>query len=257
MNESIFNKFYPMIFSRPSLYKFHKKLWAIGCRGMGFMNHNGYRVTGEFNAIKTIKNKIDTDSPIIFDVGANHGTWSKMARDTFPLATIHSFEPVKELFNNLRGNFHKYNLAIGDKREKVEIYYNDELKGCILEEVGDSSETVNVETIDNFCIDSGIMHIDFLKMDIEGYEYKALMGARKMIDKRAIDFIQFEFAIEGDETLKDFQKLLKDYVFYRLLPNGFKKINYEDAEESMFLMQNILAVRSNYNYKYLITEIFK
>ena len=38
--------------------------------------------------------KINTDNPIIFDVGANKGQSIRRFKNIFPKSTIHSFEPI-------------------------------------------------------------------------------------------------------------------------------------------------------------------
>lgn len=67
--------------------------------------------------------------------------------------------------NNLRGSFYQY--FIGSKEEKEK----------------------KVTTIDAFCIQQKIKHLDILHSDIQGYEYEMLLGAEQMLNNKEIDFL--------------------------------------------------------------------
>lgn len=260
------NAWYARIMCRPGLYKFHKKLWAIGLRGMGFMNFLDYTVTGEKGALKYFMgNKNYGRKPVIFDVGGNFGTWSIMAVALVPRAKVYAFEPIKETFEEMEKNLEYfdvncYNLVIGERRGEIEISYSDPGKGQILhteiKNPGRShlkkKEKVVIETIDRFCEKNKIEKIDYLKMDIEGYEYKALLGAQKMIKEKKIDYIQFEIGednIFNKKTLHDFQRLIPGYTMYRMLTHGAVLIDLNSAEASTYLLQNIVAIKNELEKK--------
>jgi len=66
------------------------------------------------------KAKIDTDNPLIFDVGANKGQSIRRFKNIFPKSIIHAFEPINEEFVKLQDEFKNdksiflNNFALGD-----------------------------------------------------------------------------------------------------------------------------------------------
>lgn len=252
------SRLYSILFCRPLFYKFHKKIWAVGLRGMGFMNHHDYKVSGEVGALNYFKENNKSENPVVFDIGANFGTWSKLAKEILPTSKIYAFEPVTQTLDKIPDmkGVRKYKLGFGDEVGTTKINFKDAGKGQIFHsdlfnEKRDgyvNSEEIRIETIDNFCKEKNINRIDYLKIDIEGYEYKALLGARKMIKQGKIKFIQFEMGednVFNRETLMDFDKLLKDYELYRLLSTGMKKLEASAAESTTYLLQTILAIKKN------------
>lgn len=51
---------------------------------------------------------------------------------------------------------------------------------------------VATQTIDNFCRQRSIDHINILKMDVQGAEYAVLAGAREMLTRQLIDIVYME-----------------------------------------------------------------
>ena len=90
---------------------------------------------------------------------------------------------------------------------------------------------------------NGIEQINFLKVDVEGNEYKVFSGAQGMINQGRIKHIQLEFGgcnIDSRTFFRDFWDLLSNkYDFYRIMRDGLIKIEkYTEAHEC-FLYQNI------------------
>jgi hypothetical protein len=109
-------------------------------------------------------------------------------------------------------------------------------------------EDVEIRRIDTFCKEQGIGRIGFLKLDIEGHEFRALQGASAMIDSGNIDCIQFEFGqcdIDSRTFFQDFYYLLKgNYTIYRILKNGLHEIRgYKETYELFRGTTNYLAIR--------------
>lgn len=146
---------------------------------------------------------------IIFDVGANVGQTVGSYRSRFPNAVIHSFEPFEESFQKLKKHcasiekVHAHHLAIADTIGTAELHtHGDSVANSLLpnaetsdlalpSSMSESKGTalVPITTLDAFCADQKIDHIDILKMDIQGAELRALRGASDLLARAAIDLI--------------------------------------------------------------------
>jgi len=97
---------------------------------------------------------------------------------------IFSFEPSKESFVKLVGKNIQNNICINkglySESKTLKFAYNSEFPGgSCLSEAG--ADFVEVVSIDEFVEEERIPHIDYIKMDIEGAELPALVGAYKTI----------------------------------------------------------------------------
>jgi len=243
---------------------FFETLNKFSLIGMNIGTGTNFKNSGEEYALKYIKNNLRrTKEPVIFDVGANIGNYSLLLNNNFEnKAKIYSFEPSKKTFERLSLNTRKekninlYNLGFGDKNEKITLYSNSDESGLasiykrklghFKIEMGQSEE-VEIKTIDEFCKNANIKHIDFLKLDVEGNEKKVLDGVKKMIESNSVDFIQFEFGgcnIDSKTYFQNFYYLLKDnYKIYRITKDGLYEIKKYKEEYEIFITTNYLAER--------------
>jgi len=151
---------------------------------------------------------------IVFDVGANIGEITLLfSRFAGVDGKVFSFEACSTVFKKLesicrqsgRNNIVLNNLAVSDKIGLVDFYmYSDEYSGWNslaerpLENYGidikpSRCDRVQSTTVDQFCEDNNLNHIDLLKIDVEGAEYQVLLGAERMLREKAIRCCVFEF----------------------------------------------------------------
>ena len=84
----------------------------------------------------------------------------------------------------------------------------------------DIPTTVDTNTIDNFCKQREIRHINFLKIDVEGADPYVIYGAQNLISNGSIDFVQFEYgkgAYQVSHTsFKELYEFLmtRDYILF-------------------------------------------
>ena len=205
-------------------------------------------------------------TPLIFDVGANVGDYSKLVHTLIPSAQIYAFEPAAPVYEQLTqrlshdGNaFHTFNVGFSDEEKTVDLYsYTVEgqaasvissidrrLPTQVLQVEVSDTERIDVRTLDGFCASQGIGRIDFLKLDVEGHEVAVLRGARAMLERGAISMIQFEFGpsnIYSRTYFYDFWSMLSDrYDLFRIIPGGVVPITYYGEHLEVFLTTNYFA----------------
>ena len=172
----------------------------------------------------------------IFDVGANIGSYSLLARKINKKCLIFAFEPVPDTFINLQKNVSNqniktFNFALGSdmREEKMIVSKDSKLSTLLLENSHLSNKreshyvSVKIITGDEFLkTNNELIEISLLKIDTEGYESEVLKGFREIISR--INVIQFEYGkanIFAKYFLKDYFNDYSDKFYIgKLYPNG-------------------------------------
>ena len=141
--------------------------------------------------------KLKIQPKIIFEVGARYGDETLKLAETFPDATIYSFEcnPLtidicKDKLKNKK-NVIFINTALGDEESTKPFYsYIKNNDGCSsflkridFEETQFYTGDINITTLKNIINDFNLETIDLLCMDTQGYELNILKGAEHHINK--------------------------------------------------------------------------
>ncbi len=137
--------------------------------------------------------------PVMFDVGACVGA----AHQWFANQgwKVHAFEPNppmhERIVNSLAPNVTLNQLAVSDKSgEKVDFFTSEESIGIssMLAFRDTHKATATVETIrlDDYCTARGVDHIDFLKVDTEGYDLFVLKGLNWETHAPSVVVCEFE-----------------------------------------------------------------
>ena len=260
---SMIFKIYRMIFVRKIFIKLNKILYLFSLRGIGIMNYENGKLSGEYYFLrKILKNK---NIKTIFDVGANIGDYSKKIMELNPNIELYSFEPHPETFKKLKEiaglySFSAFNLGCGNKDEIIKIYDYKDKDGSthasiykdVIEKIHKSesiAHNINIIKLDDFVKEYNVDKIDLLKIDVEGNELKILKGATELIKNNKIDVIHFEFNemnVYSRVFFRDFYELLTNYNFYRMLPDGLIFLgDYNPIYQEIFAYQNIVAIRKD------------
>ncbi|MFP2960922.1 FkbM family methyltransferase [Myxococcus sp. 1LA] len=126
---------------------------------------------------------------VVFDVGANIGYMSLYLRSRIgQLGQLFSFEPEPENFAELEANFRNNHLrncqaiqaAVG-AHEGV-IPFTPGLNGHV-PETGVEGIHAAVVTVDGFIQKQDLPRVDFVKVDVEGFELDVLAGMRATLDR--------------------------------------------------------------------------
>lgn len=240
--------------------RFFEKLYRVSVEGMNYgLGDNIYR-DGEIGAIQYVASRLEGGKAVVFDVGANKGSYTKELSRFFPNADIYCFEPSQATHAILESNVgnlpgvHCCNFGFGKETSEVELYSDAEGSGIAsvydrrLSHFGialEAKEKISIRRIDEFCGSEGIVNIDFLKLDIEGHELAALEGAGDMLQQKRIRFIQFEFGgcnIDSRTYFQDFWYLLSpNYNINRIVSDGLYPIQRYSETLEIFRTINFLA----------------
>lgn len=243
----IVGNFYGKMFGWNFLSGFHHAMINLSLHALGYGNAYRDSFSGEIWFIKKI---LSPSNPrVIIDVGANVGNYSKKLLEETS-AKIYALEPNPasyEKLTHLPERVSKFNLAISDYDGEGVLNFRSSYdeRATLDKDISLSySETVKVSTLKTLIAENNIVDIDFIKIDTEGFEKEVLKGLGEVRPK----FIQFEFNINHLQrhiTLLELTQLLKNYDFYRLLPNGWIKISPDKFLNNIFMFSNIVAKRKD------------
>ncbi|HBE43969.1 MAG TPA: FkbM family methyltransferase [Deltaproteobacteria bacterium] len=265
---NILYSMYRKLFSRKVFFKLNKLIYNCSIRGLGIYNYENMDVSGERHFIENYIQKIAKDKTIfVFDVGANQGEYTKVLVHGIKNIKVFSFEPhpitYKKLCESCSGlkDVKLFNCALADKKDALQLYDYQSKDGSGHASLDSESfltvhkadiifHKVEVSTVDLICEENSVDEIDFLKIDVEGFELEVLKGASNKIKSDKIRLIQFEFTQLNTTRkvfFKDFWELLKDkYNIYRLLPNDLLEIKtYDPTMCEIFGYQNYIAIHRN------------
>ena len=258
-------------YGKRSFQGFYERLHRIALYGLNSGGPAGeVHQSGEVGLLRRLA-ALWADGPVVaFDVGANHGDYLQALLDAFrghSHVRIYAFEPAAGPFHALDRVIasappgvlvESCQLGLGEKDEMRDLFSTGEkdssglssLYSRRLDQFGirmPNRETVRLTTLDDFSVKNGISRIQLLKLDVEGHELAVLRGAQQMIEKGAIDYIQFEFGgcnIDSRTYFQDFYYFLNDHFrLYRILRDGLLPLPFYRETDEIFTTTNYLAER--------------
>ena len=166
----------------------------------------------------------------IIDAGASIGETSYRLSKFFPKANIYAIEPFPPFFKTLsclskdNYNLYAHNIALSNFNGKSKLNINkSEGTNSLLDSNFEYSEVfdnllkkedqieVKCTTLDSFTEENKIEYLDIIKLDLQGYESKALEGASNFLQSHKVGVILCEIIFED---------------IYKGQSNPFELINY-------------------------------
>tara|TARA_B000000557_G_scaffold174219_1_gene141825 strand:+ start:679 stop:1419 length:741 start_codon:yes stop_codon:yes gene_type:complete len=204
---------------------------------------------------------------VVIDIGAHAGQVSKMISHTYNNAVkIIAIEPgvyarfilrMSIFFNRLK-HVHVLPFAISNKAGFSFLNVPEKRKNSLgfgLSHMSNGHEDftnrnfkihydyVAVTTIDQIVDDLKLKTVNFIKIDIEGFEYKALLGAQKTLKKyKPIIYIELQkhSLARNSDSLDDLYNYLRKMGYKSYYVRNDKLVKYEDniEEDEVFFIHN-------------------
>ena len=135
---------------------------------------------------------------IVIDAGAHIGVFSlKAAKQVGDKGKVLAFEPEPSNFrflirnvkaNNLH-NVHAFQVALGETKSFAPLYLAQQswANSLCRDLLGANTPSISVPVwaLDDFLKSYSISFVDFLKIDVEGYEIEVLKGVRQTLNRSA------------------------------------------------------------------------
>jgi FkbM family methyltransferase len=196
------------------------------------------------------------EDAIMVDCGASHGSDSIELARIFPKSVIYDFEPVPHIFESLKRNTRKYKnihchqLALGSFTGKTKMYISSgasDGSSSLLapkthlndhpDVLFNEEQDVNVMKLDDWALQNNISKIDFLWLDMQGYEFDMLQASEKML--KTVQAIHTEVSTKETYESATLYPVLKQWLAER----NFKVI--KEAIPDGTDMGNVLFVKAN------------
>ena len=200
---------------------------------------------------------------VVFDLGARNGWFFSCWKAFCSNAVVHAFEPDQAAYKRLVNRFsNDENVVLIDKgvgeSESVETFYHladSEVSSSFLQhdpsvweeikyQTGDVQERqLQVTTLDSYCQENTVDSIYLLKIDIQGYELRALKGASKTL--KVTDYVFVESAIKplykGAASFTQVHEFMVAQGFHLMNFRAWHRGNNVLMETDMLFRRNELA----------------
>ena len=200
-------------------------------------------VIDDWDALKCLVGKLDENSYIL-DIGANVGFVTLLLKKKIcPSSTIVAFEPDKENYQKLVGN-----IALNDLDSIIPLPFAVQesdlhsasfnirraIDGDGCKNYGLSSiekinlftkkkTLVSLVTVDEIVKKFSVQKLSFIKIDVEGAEWRVLSGGEETI-KKFKPVIYYEYS-ETLDALTEFNNTQKCFEFFKR--NGYRQFYFE------------------------------
>lgn len=222
---TFFACYFGWIKNKNLVLKFRNGLvWHVDTTKRGFAVLGDVWIQNPYKIINKIKNP-----KVILDLGAHIGSFSIMAAKKFPHARIYSIDASIDNFEMLKKNLKENNIknvfpfneGAGSENTELEFYIdeNNTVLNSFKKRPGNKSYKIKCKTLKKIFHELKIEKCDFMKLDVEGFEYKILKKAEQDGVLKKITAL----AAEINPSTKEFELTKK-----LLVENGFEVNTWKD-----------------------------
>jgi FkbM family methyltransferase len=150
---------------------------------------------GHIDSLELLELLQSAPPAVIYDIGANIGTWTCLAKSLFPAAQVEAFEPLAQHFEKFRewtiawpADVRRHACALGPAERTATMHvmdFSDASSLLALNAEGASEfkirptaeQSVPVFPLDVLVAREKLAPPDLIKLDVQGYELEVLRGA--------------------------------------------------------------------------------
>lgn len=203
------------------LTKLHRKVFG---KSKNSLDHFLYAFKSEIGNFSTV-----------FDVGAYHGNFINEVLKLNKNLAVHAFEPFGESFQIIQERFIRQakvvlnHVAVSDVAGEAVLHVNAFKEtnsllpsASVNQEIDkltqyESGETVAIISLDEYCRNNGIAHIDLVKIDTQGNSFQVLKGMDALLANQRIKYLyveaEFVEIYKGEKLFSEIEILMRQYGY--------------------------------------------
>ena len=203
---------------------------------------------------------VATDSEVILDIGANIGCTALLFGNLSK--TVHAFEPSPTTFSYLERNISRsglknvfpHQMGLGAEPGEYTLtfsplnrsggYVSNQTQAC----AGHTVENIVIRQMDEVLQSLNVSRVDFVKIDVEGFEGQVLRGATQTLATYrpvvALELNHWCLNAFQRTSIPDFFDLLRSMFPILLAVDGMNYLNlHEEGESYLVMYYHILKMR--------------
>lgn len=219
-------------------------------------SNTGYE---EIRYLELAKRELGSGHTKMIDVGMNRSYFTETWLEYFPDSEVFGFEPIPDIYEISKEKFkndnrvHIENYGLLDEAGKMNFYYLlDGIDGCsslfrrpVFDKFNYKEIDVDIRVFDVWR--HKFPRVDFIKIDVEGLEFKVLKGMRQYIGDTKPKFIQLEIGdcnLDANISFKEIWDLVESY--------GYEIIN---RDLNIITSDKVIDIPEGQNYLAILKDI--
>ena len=196
--------------------------------------------TGHIDSLELLELLRPINPQVIFDAGANVGTWTLLAKALYPQAQIHAFEPLPRHIVGFRqrtaglGDVQLHEIGLGREPGRTVMKVTDFSDASSLLPLTETGKKqwhlkqveevpIPIERLDDWIVKHQLPQPDLIKLDVQGFELEVLRGAEQTLARTRAVLTEVSFF----EVYKG-QCLFHELAEY-LVKSGFRLVAIGDG----------------------------
>jgi len=209
----------------------------------------GQRENLEPSFVNFLKANFQDSSVTALDIGANIGVTSLLMGRILEESKIYAFEPGSKVYQLLRSNI--VNNGLSNRVFPVHAAISDCDGSACFEEnsayghISQSGISVKMISVQSYAKENGLENIDFIKIDVEGFEPEVFKGISGL-DKQPIVYFELNtwtlLAYGRHNPLEFLESLLADWDLYEVI-SANELLPIRDSNDVLRAVHSTMVLR--------------